>query len=271
VFVLDEHNIEYDVLKRTAEAPTALPRRLYSSMNWRKLRREERASWRRFDGVVLTSARDEAFVNREVPGTPTAVAANGVDVDAFVPVAGHEEPDTLLFFGAINYFPNHDGVAFFIDQILPKIRAVRPRVRFQVLGPGASSEILARAGDGVEIIGMVDDVAPFIERAAAVVVPLRIGGGTRLKVVEAMAKGKAIVSTRLGAEGIDAVEGEHLLLADEPQQFAAAVEKLLADRVLAGRIGVAARELVEDRYSWVSVGGGLEGFYVELLAKTSLR
>jgi polysaccharide biosynthesis protein PslH len=265
VFVLDEHNIEYEVLKRTAEAPTALPRRIYSSMNWRKLRREELTSWRRFDGVALTSARDEAFVKAELPETPTTVVPNGVDLDAFVPLAGAEEPDTLLYFGAINYFPNEDAVVYFIDQILPKIRALRPNVRFQILGPGAGAEVLARAGDGVEVLGMVDDVAPFIERAAAVVVPLRIGGGTRLKVVEAMAKGKPIISTHLGAEGIDAVHGEHLLLADQPQDFAAAVEQVLSDRALAARLGAGARELAEDRYSWNSVGRGLEDFYAELL------
>ena len=265
VFVLDEHNIEYEVLKRTAEAPTALPRRIYSSMNWRKLRREELTSWRRFDGVALTSARDEAFVKAELPETPTTVVPNGVDLDAFVPLAGAEEPDTLLYFGAINYFPNEDAVVFFIDQILSKIRALRPNVRFQILGPGAGAEVLARAGDGVEVLGMVDDVAPFIERAAAVVVPLRIGGGTRLKVVEAMAKGKPIISTHLGAEGIDAVHGEHLLLADQPQDFAAAVEQVLSDRALAARLGAGARELAEDRYSWNSVGRGLEDFYAELL------
>ena len=112
---------------------------------------------------------------------------------------------------------------------------------------------------------MVDDVAPFIERAAAVVVPLRIGGGTRLKVVESMAKGKAIVSTRVGAEGIDVVDGEHLLLADEPQDFADAVERVLADRPLAARLGADARRLAEERYSWKSVGGGLERFYGDLL------
>ena len=170
-----------------------------------------------------------------------------------------------MFFGAINYFPNHDGVVYFIDEILPIIRAARPKVRFQVLGPGANSEVLARAGDSVEILGMVDDVGPFIERAAAVVVPLRLGGGTRLKVVEAMAKAKPIISTRLGAEGIDVVDGTHLLLADEPREFAAAVERVLSDRALADQLGAGARRLAEERYTWQAIGGRLEGFYEQLV------
>ena len=135
-FVLDEHNIEYDILRRTAQADTDIARKLYSAVNWRKLRREERSSWHRFDGVVLTSERDQEFVRREAQGVPTAVAANGVDIDLFAPSNGAEEPDTILFFGAINYFPNHDGVVYFIDEILPIIRAAWPKVRFQVLGPG---------------------------------------------------------------------------------------------------------------------------------------
>jgi glycosyltransferase involved in cell wall biosynthesis len=269
VYVLDEHNVEYDVLKRTAEASTNLPRRVYNALNWRKLEREERASWRRFDGVVFTSERDAEFVRRSLPSVRTLVAPNGVDVDAFAPSAAPTEPDTLLFFGAINYFPNHDGVVYFVDQVLPKIRARRPSVRFCVLGPGANAEVLARSGNGVEILGMVDEVGPYIDRAAAVVVPLRIGGGTRLKIVEALAKGKAVISTRLGAEGIEVVDGEHLLLADDPQTFADAVERVLSDAQFAARLGVGARRLAVDRYAWTHVGAKLEEFYSELLDSAS--
>jgi glycosyltransferase involved in cell wall biosynthesis len=264
-FVLDEHNIEYDLVKRSAEAGGGFVRRVYNSLNWRKLAREETASWRRFDGVVVTSERDEAFVKRDFRGARTLVAPNGVDVDAFAPGTAAKEPDMLLFFGAINYFPNHDGVVFFIDHVFPKIRARFPNVRFCVLGPGANDEVQARAGSGVEILGMVDDVGPYIDRAAAVVVPLRIGGGTRLKIVEALAKGKAVVSTRLGAEGIDVVDGEHLLLADEPQALADAVARVLTDQPFAERLGVAARKLAVERYAWAHVGAKLERFYAELL------
>jgi polysaccharide biosynthesis protein PslH len=270
VFVLDEHNIEYDVLRRTAAARTNFPRQVYNAANWRKLAREERAAWRRFDGVVFTSARDEAFVREELPEAKTKVVSNGVDVAGFAPVSGREEPDTLLFFGAINYFPNHDGVVFFIDQVLPKIRARRPNIKLRIVGPGARDEVLARQGNGVEILGMVDDVGEHIDRAAAVVVPLRIGGGTRLKIVEALAKGKAMISTRLGAEGIDVVHDEHLLLADEPDDFANAVERVLADSALAKRLGQSGRRLAEERYSWAKVVSELERFYDELVTSGGL-
>jgi glycosyltransferase involved in cell wall biosynthesis len=261
LLVLDEHNIEYDILKRTAAAGTGLVRRVYNAVNWRKLAREERAAWRRFDGVALTSERDESVLLGEHPACRTAVIPNGVDVRAFAPSTAQTDPGSILFFGAINYFPNADGVTFFIDEVLPTIRGRRPDATLRVLGPGAGEEVLARRGNGVDIIGMVDDVNPHLDRAAVVVVPLRIGGGTRLKIVEALAKGKAVVSTRLGAEGIDVVDGEHLLLADDPQEIADRVEQVLADPVLARRLGDAGRRLAEERYSWAVVTDRLEQFY----------
>ncbi|MES1174360.1 MAG: glycosyltransferase [Myxococcales bacterium] len=265
-FVLDEHNIEYDILKRTAGASGAIPRLVYNSLNWRKLAREEHTAWQRFDGVALTSARDEALLRSESPRVPTAVIPNGVDLTAFSPATAPTDPDMLLFFGAINYQPNHDGVVYFIDHVLPKIRRANPRVKFCILGPGARQEVHDRKGNGVEVLGMVDDVGPYIEKAAAIVVPLRVGGGTRLKIVEALAKGKAIVSTRLGAEGLDVVHERHLLLADEPDDFADQVSRVLADAELARRLGNNGRELVERQYGWQSIVQRLLDFYGQLRA-----
>ena len=265
LFVLDEHNIEYDILKRTAKASTGTSRTVYNALNWRKLAREERAAWRRFDGVALTSARDERLLRDDFPACRTAVIPNGVDVSEFAPSSDAIDADSLVFFGAINYFPNADGVMYFADEVFPTVRRRRPDASFRVIGPGASPEVLERQRNGVEIVGMVDDVNPYIDRAAVVVVPLRIGGGTRLKIVEALSKGKPVVSTRLGAEGLDVIDGKHLLLADEPQEFADQVERVLADADLARRLGAAGRALMEDRYSWGTITRQLEHFYNELM------
>jgi len=264
IFVLDEHNVEYDILRRTASSSGSIPRFVYNSLNWRKLAREERSAWRRFDGIALTSARDEELVRREYPTGQTAVIPNGVDLTEFSLAQEPVEPQMLLFFGAINYHPNHDGVIYFIDHVLPKIRRRYPQAKFCVMGPGARQEVHDRQGNGVEILGMVDDVAPYINRAAAIVVPLRIGGGTRLKIVEALSKGKAVISTRLGAEGIDVVHDQHLLLADEPDDFAAQVGRVLDDSDLAARLGRAGRTLMEEKYSWQSIVARLESFYEQV-------
>jgi glycosyltransferase involved in cell wall biosynthesis len=260
-FVLDEHNVEYDILRRTARSPGELGRHVYNSLNWRKLAREERAAWRRFDGLTFTSRRDQEPVQQEFPGAQSAVVPNGVDVSEFSPSDGRVDADMILFFGAINYQPNHDGVSYFIDEIFPKLRHLRPNARFCILGPGARQAVLDRQGNGVEVLGMVDDVGPYLDRAAAVVVPLRIGGGTRLKIVEALSKGKPVISTSLGAEGLDVVHDQHLLLADEPGEFARQTARVLADSELAARLGKAGRALMEEKYSWRSIVAGLENFY----------
>jgi polysaccharide biosynthesis protein PslH len=266
VFLLDEHNIEFDILRRTARAAGELPRHVYNSLNWRKLAREERAAWRRFDGITLTSRRDEELLHADFPGAHSAVVPNGVDVSEFSPVDTPSEPEMVLFFGAINYHPNHDGVTYFIDEIFPKLRRLRPNARFCILGPGARQSVLDRQGNGVEVLGMVDEVGPYLDRASAIVVPLRIGGGTRLKIVEALSKGKAVISTRLGAEGLDVVHDQSLLLADEPEDFANQVARVLADPELAARLGRAGRALMEEKYSWRSIVKGLESFYEARLA-----
>ncbi len=264
VLVLDEHNVEYDILKRTAGASGGLPRHVYNALNWRKLAREERAAWRKFDGISLTSARDAELVQRDFPGARTAVIPNGVDITEFSVSSQPSEPDVLLFFGAINYYPNQEALIYFIDNVFPLIRQRRPDTKFRILGPGAPDSVLSRAGNGVEVLGMVDQVGPYLESATAVVVPLRIGGGTRLKIVEALSKGKPVISTRLGAEGLDVVHDEHLLIADEPQAFAHEVERVLADPELGARLGRAGRQLMEERYSWQGIVVGLEKFFESL-------
>jgi glycosyltransferase involved in cell wall biosynthesis len=264
ILVLDEHNIEYDLQRRTAGSAEGAFRKVYNSVNWRKLGREERAAWRRFDGVVLTSVRDAQLLKTTAPNTRTAVVPNGVDVEQFKPAPLAPLEDQLLFFGANNYFPNHDALLYFIDEILPKVVAQRPNAKLSIVGPGVHASILARQSRHVEVVGFVDDVTPYLDRASAVVVPLRIGGGTRLKIVEAMAKSKAIISTRIGAEGIDVTHDRDVLLGDTPGEFAAQVVRALSDRALAQRLGEQARKLAEQRYAWTAVVSQLVRFYGQL-------
>jgi glycosyltransferase involved in cell wall biosynthesis len=264
-FCLDQHNIEYDVLRRTAQSDVGLLRRAYNAVDWRKIRIEERRAWRRVHGCVLTSMRDQELLRRDVDGVRTAVVPNGVDVESFVPMPDVAvEPDTVLFLGAINYFPNTDGLLFFLREAWPALKARRPGVRLRIVGPSPPPVIARWPDSSVEVTGYVEDVRPHIARAALAIVPLRIGGGTRLKVLEAMALGKAVVSTRLGAEGIDVTDERDILLADDPAAFAGQVTRVLSDAALARRLGDLARKLVVDRYSWRSAAQRLGRFYEEL-------
>jgi glycosyltransferase involved in cell wall biosynthesis len=264
--VLDEHNIEYDILRRTSAAEGGLVRRLYNYLDFQKLRGEERGAWRRIDGCTLTSARDEAILREQAPALPTKVVPNGVDLEHFRPgPAGAVDQQLIVFFGAISYYPNTDGLLYFLREVFPLLQVHYPALRLRIVGPEPPEAIRCWASDRIEVTGFVDDVRPHIEQAAAIIAPLRIGGGTRLKIVEAMAMGKAIVSTRIGAEGLAVTDGENLLLADEAPAFAAQVGRVLDDPALRERLGLAARELVERHYGWRAAAAKLERFYRQLL------
>jgi glycosyltransferase involved in cell wall biosynthesis len=266
-FVLDEHNIEYDIAWQTARAGGSAARRAYSAVNGRKVRDEELCAWTRFDGCTLTSALDESMLLLHAPETRTAVVPNGVALDVFRPRASAEpeDPRTLVFFGAVDYYPNTDGLLFFLDEVLPRLSSRIPGVRLCIVGRRPPDSILARRGPGVEVTGEVDDVRPYLERAAAVVVPLRIGGGTRLKVIEAMAMGKAVVSTSLGAEGLDVVPERDLLIADDPEGFVRQIGRLLDDPEVSARLGASARRVIQSRYGWDASVQRLSSFYGEIL------
>jgi glycosyltransferase involved in cell wall biosynthesis len=181
-------------------------------------------------------------------------------------VRADHEPRTLLFFGAIDYYPNTDAVLFFLRDVLPRLTARYPQLRLCVVGRKPPESIVAQRGANVEVTGVVEDVRPWIDRADVVIVPLRIGGGTRLKILEAMGMGKAIVSTTLGAEGLDVVPDRDLLVANDAESFVDQVGRLLDDPALGRRIGASARELVVSRYSWKAAVDRLTAFYDELLA-----
>ena len=269
--VVDSHNIDYDLARQYARAGSSLARRLYASANWRKLRREELGTYRNADGVYLCSAADERRLLHQVPGVRTAVIPNAADVEYYQPRPTDPPSDgrTVVYFGLLSYVPNVDGVTHFVRDIWPRIAQSHPEARCKIIGGQPPASLLALAGPRVELTGFVSDLRPHLAAAAAVVVPLRLGGGTRLKIVEAMAMGKATVSTTLGAEGIEAVPGRDLLVEDEPVAFADAVNRLLAEPGLAARIGQSARQLAVERYAWSGAARALESFYRRILEARS--
>lgn len=267
-YLLDEHNIEHDLVRQTAVSGETAIRRAFSAINRRKVHAEEKSAWARLDGCTVTSEHDQELLLADSPTTRTAVVPNGVDLAYYVPRPAPElagAKPTLLFFGAIDYYPNTDGVLYYLRQVKPHLDRLAPGTKLEIVGRRPPDEILAAASEDVAIRGPVADLRPHIAAASVVIVPLRIGGGTRLKILEAMAMGKAVVSTSLGAEGLDAVPERDLLIADDAETFAKQVKRVLDDPALAARLGAAARELVSARYGWERSVERLSSFYHEVL------
>jgi len=266
--VLDTHEIAYDMVRQFARNRASMVRSGYGALNWRKLRREELSAFRSADGICTCSVADQERLLAEVPSARTVVIPNAADVEFYQPRPSDPPSDgrTVVFFGLMSTLPNIDGATWFLKEIWPSIAAARPETRCLIIGKNPPSTLLDLAGPRVEIVGFVEDLRPHLASAAALVVPLRLGGGTRLKIVEGMAMGKAIVSTTLGAEGIDVVPERDILIADDPAGFARSVLRLLDDPALAARLGSSARRVAVERYAWSSASATLERFYRECIA-----
>jgi glycosyltransferase involved in cell wall biosynthesis len=258
--VIDLHNVEYEILGRAARAGAAPVRRMYNWSEYIKFRRAEPRIWRRFAGLLVTSDRDGALVRQDWPDAPVTVVPNGVDTAFFHPPAPGDLPadglaPQVVFTGMMAYYPNHDAALYCAEAIWPLVRAARPDATWLIVGAEPPPEVraLATPDSAITVTGRVDDVRPYIWASRTSIVPLRMGGGTRLKIVEALAMGQAVISTTVGCEGIAVTAGRDLLLADTPAAFAAAIVDLLADPARVAALGTAGRRLAEAQYSWAVV------------------
>jgi glycosyltransferase involved in cell wall biosynthesis len=259
--VVDDACVYHVSYRRAAEvAPTALARARALMRSWR-LRRFETALARRAAAVVAVSEDEAALVRRMAPATRVVVAPNGVDPDVLAPTP---PGDAALFVGLLSYGPNRDAMTWFAREVLPHLGPEGPEVLVAGRDPGPELAALAASASKLRLLGFVPDLAPLYARAGVFVNPMRGGGGTRLKMLEAMAAGKAIVSTTIGAEGLALTPGRDVVVADRAPEFAAAVRALLADPARAVRLGQAARALVEARYRWEACLAPLEGLYAWL-------
>lgn len=256
VTILDEHNCEYAVLKRSAARTSGFARKLRAELGWRKFARWEAGICRKYDQVIMVSEEDRRQILLAVPDLEEiAVVPNGVDTEHYRPEGRLPDPNRLLYNGALTYGANLGAVQFYASEIYPVLRQSRPEVVLRVTGrvDGVDLGLIGEC-PGVELTGYVPDVRDELRTAAVCLVPLQEGGGSRLKILEAFAAGVPVVSTSVGVEGIDARNGEHLLVADTPADLAAAVDRLLNDRELARDLVQSARSLVEARYSWNAIG-----------------
>ena len=266
--VLFEHNVEYMIWKRLHEVEKRPARRALLGLEWRKMRQYEARACARASLTVAVSEADRALLAANAPGADIRAIGTGVDTTYFHPNGAVEAPASLVFTGSMDWYPNEDAIMYFIAEILPELRREVPGLSLAVVGRDPAERLRAAcATAGVQVTGTVADVRPHVAEAAVYVVPLRIGGGTRLKIFEALAMGKAVVSTRVGAEGLPIVPGEHFLQADSPADFTQAVVTLLKDPDRRRALGRAGRRLVEDRYSWNQVTRQFEGHCEEVVAR----
>ena len=266
--VIFTHNVESAIWRRHAETKANAIGRFLYGVQYRRMLRFERKTLARFDGVLAVSDADRQTFAALYPGAirqPVHVVPTGVDTDYFAPAASDPASRTLVFTGSMDWLPNEDAMQFFCRDILPLIRAEEPGVSLSIVGRAPTPAVKRLAEEhGVKVTGRVDDVRPYMKEAAVYVVPLRIGGGTRLKIFEAMSMGKAVVSTTVGAEGLPVTHGEHVVLADEPAAFAREVVHLLRDAARRASLEAAARALVVERYDWSAVAGALEGALINI-------
>jgi polysaccharide biosynthesis protein PslH len=259
--VLDEHNVEHEIRSRTMALVRPGARKLYDYLNHLKLRAEEERSWQDVDACAVTSPRDEATIRRALPRALTAVVPNAVDTEFFSPSGKPRERDTILFYGTLSYYPNLDGLLFFLREVMPLVRRGSPSARLKIVGADPPEALRRFATRDITFTGFVDDLRPHLEGASVIIAPLRIGGGTRLKVLEAMAMAAPVVSTSLGAEGLAVTSGREVLLADTAETFAAEVSRVLRDDGLAADLGGAGRRLIESSYDWRASARALEALY----------
>src|SRR5580704_13876783 len=256
--ILFTHNVEADLWKQQYEVTGSPLRRLRYWNEWRTLRDAEIRYAKQADHVLAVSEQNRAFFSLHVSPSRVSSIATGVDVEFFRPIEDLAPGHAMVFTGSMDWMPNQHGILSFASEILPHIHREIPGADLWVVGRCPSPAVKDLASPQIHVTGRVDDIRPYLEKAQVYIVPLGCGSGTRIKIFEAMAMGKAVVSTSLGAEGLPVTHGQNILIADDPREFAATVVRLLRDRELAASLGRSARALVERRFAWTAVGSQFE-------------
>lgn len=269
--ILFTHNVEAEIWRRHVENAGNPVTKLLLTQQWQRMLRFERDALARFDLVLAVSEADGRTFERLYPGAltrPVHVVQTGVETDYFLPSPAAAVRTHMVFTGSMDWLPNEDGMTYFCRDILPRIRQSEPDATLSIVGRAPTPTVKKLAEiPGVEVTGRVDDVRPHIARGAVYIVPLRIGGGTRLKIFEAMSMAKPVVSTTVGAEGLPVTSGRDIDIADEPARFAHAVVHLMRDAEARRRMEEAARRLVVEKYDWSAVALDFERALVRVANK----
>lgn len=268
--VLVAHNVESLIWQRYAETETNPLKRWYIREQWRKFQRYERRIFGEVGRVIAVSEADARLVREEFGGRRVSVVDNGIDRAAFESIRRTPDRRRILFLGSFDWRPNQDAVGVLLDRIFPAVRAAEPLARLVLVGRRPPDSLVRRAAEseGVELHADVPEVRPYLETSGVMVVPLRIGGGSRLKILESLAAGLPVVSTRVGAEGLEIEPGRHYLQADEPAAMAEALVGCVRDPAPVQAMADEARTLVLRRYDWDVLAERLERAWFECLDAT---
>ncbi len=266
--VLSQQNVDSAIWRRLQGETSNLFYKFAYCTQQIAFQRYERVISPKFDAVTCTSDIDAAVFQQHCDEGAVKVIPNGVDVTHYSPDFTSEELAHLIYIGSMDWYPNEDAVSFFVEEVLPQIQNSVPDAKFSIVGGNPSARV-QKLGDreGVVVTGRVPEIKPYFAEATVFVVPLRIGSGTRLKILEALAMGKAVVSTTVGAEGLALRDGEEIFIADEPKAFAEAVIRLIADASLRQNIGENGRARVEQDYDWRNIGKKLLAIYESVINK----
>ncbi len=264
--ILDEHNAEYLLQQRAYESdsrggPRRWPTAAYSLIQTRRLRSYEGAALKFFDQAVAVSPDDKAALERLKANKPITVIPNGIDLEEFTPTEDvAERADQLVFTGSMDFRPNVDAVVWFAQKVWPLIRREKPKASFYIVGRRPAPIVLGLASlPGIVVTGKVPDTRPYVCESALYVVPMRMGGGVRFKVLEALAQGKAVLTTPMGADGISLVAGRDAVIANNPQDFASEAIRLLNDKARRHQLAQKGQQFVTENYDWRKITPLLDG------------
>ena len=271
--VVVAHNVESVIWRRSFEVEPHPLKKAYIYFQWKKMKQFERRVFPLFTRTTAVSRQDKTRIAKWIPDDRISVISNGVDVDYFRASGLPEEPHSIVFTGALDWRPAVDCMLYFLDEVWPLVLKAFPDCFLTIVGrrPMAALKDRVANSECVRLTGTVDDVRPYIEKCSVYIVPLRVGGGSRLKILEALAMGKAVVSTTIGAEGLEVVPEEHLLIADDAQSFATAIGRFFQDPKLRQCSGNAGRALVEKKYQWKFLADILEQVWFKAANSSSFK
>lgn len=259
--ILDAHNVEHLIYYHQWQYTNSKLRKFFYKREYKKLFHDEISACKNQDALLVTSQNDASTFDKFIPEIPKYLIPNGVDTEYFHPTEENHEQYSLVFTGALSYIPNSDGAIYFIEQILPHIQKIYPDIKIYIVGKNPPNNLLEKSSKNVIITGYVEDVRPYVWKSAIFVVPLRMGSGTRLKILEALAMKKPVVTTSVGAEGLDVINGETVLIADDPKDFAEKVINLIKDNQLQQKLVSNGYELAKNVYDWIVIGEKLNEVY----------